>query len=365
MNRREFVRSIGAFGVASAFGGCRSPFGRGYEVVVFGDTHYDVEPADVYHAHCIERPEWMMYEFARNGEMWRTRCPRLLARAAANVTDATVFALQAGDLIQGDCDDEASHARMLDDTMNRFKRALGGLPIVTTTGNHDIRGKGAAKAYDGYMPARLSRELGRKVEGVNFMFAQGDDAWIVVDFNRLDAAKVDRLLDEAVSSRRLFFVSHGPVIPSDHAGARWMFCGGADAKTAELRRHFRRRLAERHAIVLAGHVHTQELAEWHGDGGRIMQVIVNSVWSRPELAVATVVSEGAENYGELEQRRLQKDTKSSAATNLELLEEYRPGLTRYFREQTAGSYVLSVSDDGVVLACYGGDSPVARNIRLM
>lgn len=57
-----------------------------YSVVILGDTHYDKEPASVYHSDYNEPVEWLnrvqRAEFARNGEMWRDRCPRLVRRAA-------------------------------------------------------------------------------------------------------------------------------------------------------------------------------------------------------------------------------------------------------------------------------------------
>ena len=52
-----------------------------YSIVILGDTHYDTEPDSVYHSHYNEPVEWLnrvqRAEFARNGEMWRERCPTL------------------------------------------------------------------------------------------------------------------------------------------------------------------------------------------------------------------------------------------------------------------------------------------------
>lgn len=117
-----------------------------YNMVILGDTHFDTEPASVYHSFYDEPVEWLnrvqRAEFARNGEMWRERCPRLLKRAACLVDENTKMALQMGDLIQGDCGNPDVHKKMLEDVMNRFKAEFGGLPFVTVAGNHDIRGKG-------------------------------------------------------------------------------------------------------------------------------------------------------------------------------------------------------------------------------
>ena len=46
-----------------------------YSVILLGDTHFDTEPASVYHADYNEPVAWLnrvqRAEFARNGEMWR------------------------------------------------------------------------------------------------------------------------------------------------------------------------------------------------------------------------------------------------------------------------------------------------------
>ena len=166
MDRRDFL-NISALGLAGLAlpGGAAELFAknsgsRAYNVVILGDTHFDTEPASVYHSHYNEPVEWLnrvqRAEFARNGEMWRDRCPRMLKRAACLVNDNTRMAFQMGDLIQGDCGNGEVHRKMLDDVMNRFKEEFGGLPFVTVVGNHDIRGVDAKATYHDYMPKRMS-----------------------------------------------------------------------------------------------------------------------------------------------------------------------------------------------------------------
>ena len=88
-----------------------------YNMVILGDTHFDTEPASVYHSNYNEKVEWLnrvqRAEFARNGEMWRERCPRMVKRAACLVDDNTRMVLQMGDLIQGDCGKGEVHRKML------------------------------------------------------------------------------------------------------------------------------------------------------------------------------------------------------------------------------------------------------------
>ena len=115
--------------------------------------------------------------------MAESGCPLLLKRAAQLIGTDTKMVFQLGDLIQGDCGNPKVHKKMLDDVMNRFKSELHGLPFVTVTGNHDIRGTNAKEAYHTYMPERMSEELGKSITHTNFFFTIGDDAYIVLDFN--------------------------------------------------------------------------------------------------------------------------------------------------------------------------------------
>ena len=114
--------------------------------------------------------------------MWAERCPRLLKASAACLPGDARFVLQLGDLVQGDCDDQPTHKRMLDDAMQLMKRAYSGnLPFVVVEGNHDIRGDGAREAYHAWSNATMGRELNQTVASTTFSFRQGPDAWVVAD----------------------------------------------------------------------------------------------------------------------------------------------------------------------------------------
>ena len=324
---------------------------RKYNVVILGDTHYDREPADYYHAEYVqpnpERDRVHRAEFIRNGEMWRDRSPRLLKRAVELVDGDTRMAFQMGDLIQGDCGNLETHRRMLDDTMGVIKGAFGSLPLVTVVGNHDVRGtEGADEVYRAYMSVQMSRELGKEIDKTTFDFAIGDDAYIVIDFNTPDDDTIEALLKETEGCRHTFIIVHGPVFPYDSKTCRWILHGKED----EARRHFRAEFAQRNAIVLCGHVHRTELLDWRGDGGRITQMTMNSVWKKPELAQYDVISTGAASYGTLRQKNKKLPDESA------LFDEYRPGIRAYSVSRAAGSYKLNVSDRRVTVDFYGGDS---------
>lgn len=370
MDRRKFL-AISALGVATAAVDPLVPAARAgsfkpgrkekaagdYSIVILGDTHFDTEPASVYHSDYNEKVEWLnrvqRAEFARNGEMWRERCPRMLERAAGLVGEDTRMIFQMGDLIQGDCGNPEVHKKMLGDVMDSFKAALGGLPFVTVCGNHDIRGTKALEAYNEYMPARMSGEIGKKVTKTTFAFTIGADAYIFIDFGRKDTDEIEKLLKETEGARYTFIVVHGPVFPYDASSCRWFLYG--KEKYDGLRRHFRELFAKRDVIVLCGHTHKIELADWFGDGGRITQMTMNSVWSREDLKNLKVDSSSASMYGEL-RKNSRNDDGTPIKDESALFEEYRPGLKRYLHASGAGSFKMHVSGHGVVIDFYGGDS---------
>ena len=362
MDRREFLNLSAAgllgFALAPRLTGCASAADKDYSIVILGDTHFDAEPDSIYHANYNEPVEWLnrvqRAEFARNGEMWRERCPRLVRRAADLVTPDTKMVFQMGDLIQGDCGSGEVHRQMLDDVMNRFKDDFGGLPFITVVGNHDIRGVDAEQAYKDYMPARLSRELGKTIAKTTFSFNIGDDAYIFADFNTPDDEEMEKLLKDSDGARHTFVVVHGPLFPYDSSSCRWFYHGSV--RDTDIRRHFRREFARRNVICLCGHTHRVEFADWYGDGGRITQMTMNSVWSNENLRNYTVDSEGAANYGTL-RIGTKNDDGTPVTDETALFDEYRAGLRTYSHARSAGSYKLRVSGDQVAIDYYGGDSP--------
>ena len=73
--------------------------GEKYSVLVFGDTHYDSQ--DVRVETKLTRNKKL--ELARNLEIWKTNMPLLIKAAAEKGNASADFAVQLGDLTQGDC----------------------------------------------------------------------------------------------------------------------------------------------------------------------------------------------------------------------------------------------------------------------
>ena len=258
------------------------------------------------------------------------------------------FLVCGGDLIERPLD---SYWDEMFKTLDSIAQVM---PILTVTGNHDIRGTNAKEAYHQYMPGRMSQELGKTITKTTFGFNIGDDAYIFIDFNNPDDVEIDRLLDETKGARHTFIVTHGPVFPADNNSCRWIFHGGDSKAETEARRHFRQAFAKRNAIVLCGHIHTTEFMDWYGDGGRITQMTMSSVWTSEKQKTYTVRSEGADQYGMRREKRRQEgeDLKDERA----LFDEYRPGIRQYTNSSAQGCYKLNVSKKHVTIDFYAGDS---------
>ena len=367
MDRRSFFKySAGAVVGASLLGRATEAFAadRGkYSVVILGDTHYDAPDPDKYHADYTDpnptREANHRKEFVRNADMWDVRCPALVNRAARLVDDDTRFVLQMGDLIQGDTATAAAHTAFLADTFDLLKQGVApNLPFVTVAGNHDLRGNDdavAKKAYADYMPARLSKELGKPIQDTNFRFDVGDDAYIVLNFTQADVARIEQLLRGAEGARHTFVVVHSPVFPYDSASYWWwILLGSRDDKRAEERRYVRRLLASRQAVVLCGHTHKTELLDWYGDGGRITQMTMSSVWAKESQGAWTEKVSSPDGYGS--QMLKSHPELGEPGPVQDLFNEYRPGVRRYSWADAAGSYKLLVGPDDIFVDFYAGSS---------
>ena len=367
MDRRTFFKySAGAVVTASMLGRATEAFAREegkYSVVILGDTHYDASDPEKYHAGYAlankTRENNHRKEFVRNGNMWAGRCPELVKRAACLVDEDTRFVLQMGDLIQGDTADAAIHAQFLADAFDLLKQGVApDLPLITVAGNHDLRGNDdavASAAYADYMPARISAELGQEIADSNFLFNVGVDAYLVINFTEVGLDTIERLFQDSRGARHTFVVVHSPVFPYDSASYWWWFLmGNREDSRAAQRRYVRRLMASRGAVVLCGHTHKTELLDWYGDGGRITQMTMSSVWAKDSQGVWTEQVSSPDGYG----TQLLKGHPELAGPGVlqDVFDEYRPGVRRYSWADAAGSYKLVVGPRDIHVDFYAGSS---------
>ena len=374
MNRREWIKGFAAGALTLGTGPwCEAvaamlrrrsgplppPVSRApgdYSVIVLGDTHFDGLTFDTYHSLNPNPTASNVEEWTRNAGMWADRCPRLLRAAAARETADTAFAIQLGDLVQGDCNDNATHLQMATDAFATLKGALGqNLPLCLVTGNHDIRkssaeSAGAGDTFYAWQCARMTEELGKPVDLSTFYFTHGPDLYISVNFNSPSMPVIEEALAAHPDARYTFLMTHGPVLPSDTTNYTWHLWGGADSAINRLK--LRKMLLERDVIVLAGHLHTTELTEVMTDEGRITQVIASSVWSPESRARSKPYLSGPADYG----------ARQETAPGQDRFAEYRPAMTRYLRSSLAGYMRMEVGARGVTMRVYGGDSSTPAHV---
>lgn len=366
MNRRTFIKTgLAALG-ASVGSGCvsSSPDEGTYSISILGDTHFDAAPQSLYHGHWVPRDQNdrrdRQGEFARNADMWANRLPKLIAAAAKTRRDDTRFLLQMGDLVQGDCTDEAIQLKMLEDARSACTRGFGDLPFLTVCGNHDIR-SGGSSAYDAFLRSVVRRAIGQTATSANFFFRQGPDAYVFVDFMRPDNALIHAMLDVSEDARHTFFVLHSPIAPSDTWGSYWFLFGKPGDE--ERRRTLFARLVKRRAIVLCGHLHRTQIRRWRRYGGELVEFSMNSVW-RPQENRPRVLFSSPSQFGDYVKRHpapMGEDhdgcrQKRTAAEQVALMDEYRSGLVQYRMLEAAGHYQLRVSDKGVSVGFYACDA---------
>ena len=373
MQRRQVIS--GLFAALVLFDCC---IGLGveetYSVSVLGDMHYDAFPEERFHSKAIAlwaEKGWghsmRLLEFKRNAKMWQDIGMRTLEASSKSARPDAAYVLQLGDLVQGDCEDNELHIQMLSEAMALLTNAFPKIPVVTVSGNHDIRqghdGRGASKPYAEYMTKFESEQLKPLIpDGVKtttFGFRRGRDLWIFLDFNNgaRDVKVVKELLAANEDARYTFICSHGPILPMNVWRCRWFYLG--EAKDDALRREMRALFAKRNAFVLAGHVHTLEKTVWEEDGGRITEMVLNTcaLNSRSETypAVPNVLRDRVEQYGEFADNAGGKAERKLLGA---LYDEYRDGIKEFYNARATGHYILRVGDASVELDYYGHDAVV-------
>ena len=338
-----------------------------YSVSVLGDVHYEAPPLERFH-----KPGKAGL-FKGNTLMWEKDMPGMLAASASLVGPDTSFALQLGDLIAGASLGYDAQTQMLAEATAVLEKTYSGHPVITVCGNHDYMcgnydrvGEGK-RAYNSFMVPWLARQVAslttNAVTSTTFGFRHGPDLWIFINYNDGEATIpiLEKLLNDNPDVRYTFIAIHGPVLPMDQFKFRWFYLG--DERQNGARRKVRALLARRNAIVIAGHVHMLEYKEWQGDGGRITEIVLNSVTrfgpGRMKPAVPDVRSETPDDYGAW----LKTAPASDYNTRFEALyEEYRPGLKTRYAASAVGHHILRVSDSGVTLEYYGHDATTSTKI---
>ena len=349
--------------------------GRGaYAVAVLGDTHFDAAPDTLYHAaYDTSTPNgaYGIAEYRRSAEMWQERMPALLAASSALATTGaslpTRFALQLGDIINGDCNDDAVHLQMLRDALaaHRAPYAPAGgsggaaprpFPFLTVIGNHDFRGSPNGRPiYFGWAEPLLSGQIGEECAYPLFSFTIDDDRWIFCDFERVNLIDLAAEVSAHPEARYVFLVTHGPFTPCEDGNnwiwrlSAWKAKGGTGKGVPELFEA----ISLRRAIVLSGHTHYTSFYRNENEFGGYTEFTANSVWKGDDLAHSDPFP-GHDRPSAFGTWRAEEVSAANRAAYDADIALFKPGLREYFLGPGAGHFRLEVTDAAVKMLFYPG-----------
>lgn len=333
--------------------------GESYRIILLGDLHFDSKEAN-YHRHWKGGRPSQPKAFRRNAEMWQERMPSLLAAAAKLETADTLMIIQLGDLIHGACDDADIHRQYTLDALDVLAKYFT-KPVVIVTGNHDVDGEGAGKVWHELIDKHNAGILGLPIHGGNFSFVRNGDSFVFADLNAPDADIIRRASD----GRYHFIFTHGPAIADDTRNTRWMLFG---KQGDELRRQMLDFYFDNEVIIFAGHTHRYARHHLEKAGKQVDQVIISSIWEKPELKNFNIRFDKPSDYGKIiaSAKVTNQEEAASKLDQQTLQADYAPYITEYCMARNAGFATVDISDEGVFFTLYGGDDAqtVLQKIRI-
>ena len=317
--------------------------GNSYKVLVMGDAHFDAEK---FHA-APPASSGRKKERERNLAMWKAQSPALFAAAGKRAAaESVAFAVQLGDLIQGDCDNAELQQAMIRKGFSELKKNFPRIPLLIVKGNHDIRTVKKSRHNAAANPALLpiiSKELGKPVRKNScYSFMRGRDLYIAVDgfiSARAIAAFVQKTLAAHPDTRYVFFMTHLPLLPVAVGNPFWTVPGSERIVTL---------LESRNTLILAAHTHTPSLLTLTTKRGKLTQLITSSMGHSWGMKFTPGALNDWQSYCDAVDKGLAKGGKA-AESGKQRWAAWKNSGAWTFRHlcRNAGFVVLDVNGDGV------------------
>ncbi|MBR2625808.1 MAG: metallophosphoesterase [Lentisphaeria bacterium] len=271
---------------------------------------------------------------ALNSAMWEKDVPQILDNAAVDADkNNSLYAIQLGDMIHGDCGRLDLHEKNLQGALDEMDKRFN-MPVLTVCGNHDSRGPHGQQAWDNIVLPYLKKHVGNfSPEGTNYYLRIGKDLYYFHDLMKPDLDYMEKVFKENSDVRYTFFISHVLLMPMDRGSFN-------DILSDDFHRLFAL-LEVRDAIVLCGHTHRISLTDYRNpvNNHRITQFVLNSTVRSPEKQSSFVPGTDAK-------RKIMQPEKFYH----DLWKNYYAGrLETTLHTNGAGFALLRVSDDGVFI----------------
>jgi len=348
------------FGAANAQG--KKP-GPAYSFVYLGDIHFDKRSHHDFEWVKANKPNDIrqIEDYVRITE---NHTPGLLRRIQTVIESSNSrikMIIQGGDLTEGLCGSRELQETQFKDALKCVRNYIPKTTFIVAKGNHDITGPGAKEAFNNVMLPWLSNECKKQIDSASFYFMEGPDLFVFFDaYHNNSPDWLENTLSEN-KHRYAFIVMHPPAVPYNARSTWHLF---SRAKEKDVRERFLNILGANKVILLTAHLHKYVILARRTSRGTFVQFSMNSVISSPEILVKNYL-EGVKNYGghlvKLEPE-FQPDTKEQRQ---KLLEDEKPHITYFEYADFPGYAVINVSDTGINIDIYTGDSDkVWKNVPL-
>jgi hypothetical protein len=334
-----------------------------YSFVYLGDIHFDKNSHHDFDWVQANKPNDIR-QIENYVRITKNYTPRLLKRIQTTIetnNGRIKMIVQGGDLTEGLCGSRKLQETQFKDVKDCIRKYIPKTMFVAAKGNHDITGPGAKEAFNSFMLPWLSQECGKTIDSASFYFKKGPDIFIFFDpyhDNNLDWLEKTIRLNK---DRYVFVVMHPPAVPYNARSTWHLF---SREEESNVRERYLNILGANKVVLLTAHLHKYVVLARRTSMGTFVQFSMSSVISSSKISVKDHL-QGLSNYGsklvELEPE-FQPDTKK---LRQKILEEEKPYITYFEYADFPGYAVINVSDTGINLDIYKGDSGTLwKNISL-
>ena len=325
-----------------------------YQVVLLGDLHYDSADLRIN----VDKLKPHHYrEMNRNMAAWKKNIPAVLKAAAdyANQKDV-LFTVQCGDITQGD---EGKYQF----AVTSFERVLNLVnkdhtkPVYVVRGNHDVRGKGKARACKDVLFSYMKKQdvlFSKDAADQSCYKIVGKDLFIFFDGMKDSLKSVETALQAKPDARHIFLVTHIPVMPCQFSpsGIGWI-CG--KYSSVQNGDKIRALLAKHNVIVLTAHIHRTTYFDWKLPEGSIKQFTSFSIVADPAAKPEKVVFTGDEYFKYFAENFYPKQKEKDRKSLHNFLQRYMGKLNSCTNfKRVTGFNVLRIDGDKVFVDMYCG-----------